>query len=145
MQASNPTQFYKTAAELKISQGALDALIWLRSELAAGRLKHGTEIDYSDFYQQGLPAAINMARWNCGTIGCIGGFCETRYSYFKYEMNNHKELYNLCFPLLLEGKGILFDWAKITVPQIIAAIDNYGTTGDSDWRSIIFDKQASAA
>lgn len=67
---------HKTAEQLNITQSTVDALIWVRDNLRAGKIEHSQDA-YYDRKAKGryfnMNVAVSTGR-SCGTVGCIGGW-----------------------------------------------------------------------
>lgn len=135
----------KTASDLQIRQEELDALVWVRDELAAGRIEHQQDS------LQGLRfnMAVDFDPSDCGTVCCIAGWSalhiaglldsgRTRemqtavncYMYGEREGSGHSpRLYELFFPTVAGRR----QWSDIPVDQVVRTITNFLETGAINW------------
>lgn len=137
----------KTASELQIRQEELDALVWVRDELAAGHIEH------RDASSRGrrFTMAVDHDPTSCGAICCIGGWSALcmagrldstehtknqatvdRYMYGDLVDGGHSpRLCDLFFPTVhLTG----MQWNEIPVAQVVRTITNFLETGAINWR-----------
>lgn len=143
----------KTADELHITQAEKDGLVWVRDGLRAGKFKHIDE-DKGEYPlgQNGFNMSIASKSYECGTVGCIGGWVWVHMNierlmqdggvWYLSSADNHDadtylyqkgpdcHLHHLYFP-----PGSNYD--AITPLEAAQAIDNYLNTGDPDWESVI--------
>jgi hypothetical protein len=146
----------KSPEELGITQQELDALLAVRSGLAAGLLEHTS---YKKLKAKSDPKslAFNMdiayTKHDCGTVGCIGGWMgvfmhthkleadkEIDYNNVRHYVNN-KRSYNLeelFFPLETHD-GFTVDYDSISSAMALQAIDNFLANGEPDWKNVCGD------
>jgi hypothetical protein len=147
-----------TAAELKMSQEELDALLKVREMLANGQIEH------RDTYAGKLPAcgldmSVPQEKHRCGTAMCIGGWVKTfmlgvkpdaKGVYHLTDREGHevaKYVHRHCddpddegyVPLctLYYPQDTGWDWEDLKPIHGIQAIDNFLATGDADWASVV--------
>lgn len=121
---------FLSATDLNIDPDEHQALIAVLGKFERGELVHQPQYyDITDKF--GEPCGFNMARWQCGTVMCIGGWAEYinggRFDHKNYCLT---ESYKLYYPNIL-------DYSRITPTQACAALTNYLTTGNADWESIL--------
>jgi hypothetical protein len=133
---------------LRISREEFDALMWVREELASGRLRHV----YPDgrYGEHGV-GAFNMAEWSdadsdCGTVCCVGGWMSKKMQLSNWQevkLSSNKVLAPLFFPNYLEAPQYVEMlaakkvWLDITPTQAVQAIDNFVENGDPRWAEIL--------
>lgn len=137
-----------SAEQLGISENEYEALLWVRNELATGRLKH-METSYEGVYGSGIygsgislkglsPSSrkqgFNMSEWRCGTTCCIGGWMEYRMDHRIDEEIMPDNLLNVFYPDI--GACVSF-YDAITPAQAVAAIDNYFKHGEPRWAEVL--------
>jgi hypothetical protein len=144
------TETFLSAQALDISNRRYKAIVGALAFLESGKVTH------SPNYEHGIVGKgknFNMSCWynstsyECGTVGCIGGWAEwvdarerkvklEWHSLFPMELfhhsnhNFHAGLNNLFYPTV-----DLPD--DITIPQAIKAIRNYLTMGFPDWKEVV--------
>lgn len=143
----------KTAENLGISQEMHDALVWVRNMLNEQQIVHVPDDQYP-MGRNGFNMRTSSAKYECGSVGCIGGWAwvamnldaverdaddglfkltnyqTDRASNFVHEMSS-KELLHLFFP------PFSADYDSITTKEAALAIDNYLTTGYAQWESVL--------
>ena len=100
-----------------------EALIKVRDLLDSGALDGQFSMNYAE--------AID----DCGSVRCIGGWMAHYMSIpdaSRY-VSRHAELHDLFYP----GSDIDVDWDDITPAQAVQAIDNFITTGEPEWSTIL--------
>lgn len=131
MLAKTPiTDTYLTAAELGITEAEREALIWVREELASGRIKHETLNVAGDRYTP--KTAFNMNRDECGSAVCICGWMRVRLGrYIPVGFSGENKTFAALFlPRSAYAFGI--DWDDLTPAQAVRAIDFWATGHQAD-------------
>lgn len=122
-------EIYLTAVELGIRDDEREALIWVRGELAEGRLVYVQDINAIN-----VECAFNMEAFGsgCGTPACIGGWVAVKIKQnqedyvFKVRSAALRPLY---WPWSIDA-----DWTELTPAQAVRAIDAFLTgAGDRCW------------
>lgn len=125
---------FLTPEELNISDKQFDALVQVLGMLERGELPWHTKKAVLP-----LDVGFNMAKWpsrlegNCGSVGCIGYWCEKMGGAprWEFELNKTTEIGKLFYP---HGFGA---FATITMDQGMQALSNYLTTGKADWAGVL--------
>lgn len=137
-----------TPSDLGISPAVHDALLWVREELASGRLRHVAD--------DSILPGFNMNIWgsptDCQTPHCIGGWANHRlftlgskddintYCQWAADLKEAPPLHILFYPFHNEDcDGLDMSYDDITAKQALAALDNYLTTGHANWRKALTD------
>lgn len=97
----------------------------VRDGLASGEYRHVKNIDTA---KPNDKLGFNMYRWmdeyNCGSVGCIGGWLETKANISV--SNENDQFKDLFMP------ADIGDWDKITPTKAAKAIDNF-LNGKEPW------------
>lgn len=106
------------------------ALIRVRDGLRSGKFVHrknpyDTAPSKKPLFNMGTVGLFHQ--WDCGSIGCIGGWVEKelRRKGFAHQKGN-----KLCYPIELR------DWVGVTPAQAAKAIDNFLKDGDPRWKTV---------
>ncbi len=124
-------RIFLTAEDLRITEAQHDALIKTLRAFERGDMK------YVSIYCEGDPDSLkfdglfNMevwhARYECGTVACIGGTAELLSGQEDlFDPIRSTELDDLLYP-----RGV--DWARLTEVHAETALRNYLTTGSPRW------------
>ena len=122
---------FKTAAELKITEVAFEALVTVLGMLERGEI----EAAYFDMQEWWQPGRDRRGRY-CGSVGCIGGwmdFVAVRAGHNVGELQpswKNVDLHELCHPMTLDA------WFA-TPGQAAVAVRNYLTSGDAQWKAVM--------
>jgi hypothetical protein len=133
-------QTYLPARKLGLKVKERDALIDILEKLETGVFIHEPPAVplAEDAYAVGL--AFNMATFNCGTTGCIAGWCDllhgTRFAAqqtgSRYRPGRPRNLQNLFY--VEDGTDIEFyNIEDVTPKQAAAALRNFLTLGKPYW------------
>jgi len=120
----------KTARRLKITSAELEALLWVRDELASGRIKHEpTDRKQLCKLALGAPSAFNMSFFRCGTAACVGGWMKHKLG---DDVVFSAPFMNLFYPLSWPT-GSLED---IQPKHAVRAIDSFLKNGYPKWHLV---------
>lgn len=117
-------QGYKSHTDLNIPEQLWLGLVWMKGMLEDGKIK------YSDKIAAGELQYFNMNAWDCGTIGCIGGWVESKFNCKVNDEIVYNQKLSLLFFPDVDG------YATITTKQAAMAIDSYLRMGDPQWGKI---------
>ncbi len=131
-------QNFKTAADLRISDGDLAGLIKTLGMLERDEVRHVAVPNTWKIQHNPTPDMLfNMGNIylvvGCKTAACIAGtadlFCGTEFVVDeKLRSGLPEELHKLFCPPISED-----DWGTITVEEAARAIRSYLTTGEANW------------
>jgi hypothetical protein len=116
-----------------ITKAEFDALVWVRDELASGRIKHAPKgASYGGF---------NMSCYSdqrdCGTAHCIGGFMWQRMGTDRTKTDYPRQSGTTALSILsvLFHPTCVSSYDKITPTQAVRAIDNFlfNSPGKPQW------------
>lgn len=128
--------YYKTPADLQITDAEFEALVKVLGMLERGELVHATPKPCAGVGP--LTGHFNMAFHNtiteCGTVCCIAGTASLLIG-IPLNHNRTKELRELCYP------DSVRDWLGITPAQAAIALRNYLTTGQPSWAEALEEHQ----
>ena len=130
-------QNFKTAADLRISEAQREALVRLLGMLERGEIRHqlSESVSYED---DGPLCSFNMMEWSCGSVGCLGGWCDFLAERPFPVPVRDEPLYGLFFPDDEDIETITnYDYDAITTSQAATALRNYLTLGRANWADII--------
>lgn len=120
---------FMTATELSLDEHERDALIGVLGMLERGEFG---DLGRGEFGDRNI---FNMNCWygrkECGTVGCIGGWCDALYNTSFDHMNAGHPVDTLFYP------GMVKDWNTITQSQAAHALRNYLATGKPDWAAVV--------
>lgn len=132
-----------TPEQLEITPGVHAAILTLLGMMERGELVHVGFRDSTNEPHVPWPRVgqFNMNCWvgygDCGTVHCIGGSLELLAPAEGCLQSPHAMgLYHLFYPDLDS------DWANITVAQAAAALRNYLSTGQPEWKSVMGEASA---
>ncbi len=121
-------QNFKTPAELDLLDIQYESLVKVLGMLERGELQHFNMETLKTSKPIGDLFNMNWwsAKFDCGTVCCIGGTAEAvgKFSFDAFNMS--KELYGLFYPGRVDGD-------KITTEQAAYALRSYLTTGEPNW------------
>lgn len=137
MLAKTPiTEQYLSAAELGITEQEREALLWVREELASGRIEHSRPSN-GNIFEVEVPLSFNMVDVRCGSVACIKGWAEHYLQNdLAFEGASEKPTGCLFFPSV-------GDYPNLTPAQAVRAID-YWATGHREncWALALADEPA---
>ncbi len=128
-------QNFKTAADLKVTEAEFDALKHVLAMLERQELHPEKHRDRNGQYSPTKPGGFNMnctyEQNECGTIGCIGGWCAVTMGLSdRIEINRYVKVLH---------SHSLYDlyWSRcnetITPSQAAIAVRNFLTDGEPRW------------
>jgi hypothetical protein len=121
-------QNFKAATDLGITEKELSALI-----AVLGRLERGELVEthkFSPTVPNGFSMSIVSTATECGTVGCIKGWCQMDSGVFMKSFAATGELYDL----------FMYDDERrhgVTVEQAASGLRNYLTTGKANWDEVL--------
>jgi len=129
---------WKTAEELGIEPDILEALVWVRQQLADGAIKYfATDLRDSTaefpivegrYFNMQVILLNFVNDHGCGSVGCIKGWMQ---EYLKRTIEQSHPLHDLFYP---PSKTIgPLKWFDITPEMAVRTIDHYRATGDIVW------------
>lgn len=130
--------------DLKISYAEYGALIATRTMIACGALKFMPRcVPQANVH--GINMGVTCSVSECGSVGCIGGnmgllmgMAPDKASHYVLSMPERRSLHPLFFPhhdaVAADSYGIYED---ITATQVLAAVDNFLTTGRPKWATVL--------
>lgn len=126
-------QNFKTATDLEITEDEHAALIAVLGMLERGELAH-------DRSKTGmLPNGFNMDCWGsqteCGTVGCIYGWC--RFVSKNTNLFDNEPPAIDCLFRVDHIHNELRRWEEITPDHAAAALRNYLTLGEARWNEVL--------
>lgn len=130
-------QSFKAAADLGITEPQKEALMKTLVLLETGKLAHVPASSESDSWPT-FSGHFNMCNWSgrydCGTIGCIGGTAEMigGVSFGPVYGFINSALKNLFLPPMN-----MATWHSITPAQAATALRSYLTYGDAKWQEAV--------
>lgn len=146
MRHEAPKTFYKTAEQLDLPHDVYEALIKVRDMLESGEIIEPPpgfcDAPIGKFFRY----AIWMENYTCGTAACIGGWieqCLKGKSIVRHNPWKGDELLVLYggmpFQRLLYGpfKVGVSKCRGVNIKEAIVAINNYLTTGEPMWKSVV--------
>lgn len=143
----------KTAAQLGLTEGELEALIKVRDLLDAGLIEHDPDSNDNNHNRPTQPRfdiGVIREERSCGTTLCIGGWTKlidlgiaanerghlpisssSKDIIDTFVMDAAGGLRNLFYP------NSIGDWDKITPKRAVAAINNVLEFGYPKWRKVL--------